>query len=128
MRKNDLIKMLENIKGNPEVVFWNSMVGDYMPLDKKLIEGFIFKMTQEAAVRYYEYERRSDLKDFSYSLTTEEKEDMIKAYKENYRWEHNEFVTDKDIKDRIYQSKRVVYLSAKPTGKTHWDRMGTIVY
>ena len=104
------------------------MVGDYMPLDKKLVEGFIFKMTQEAVVRHYELERKVDLKDFTYSLTTDEKKDMIKAYKENYKWEHNDLVTTKDIKDKIYQSKRVVYLCPKSTGKTHWSRMGTIQY
>jgi hypothetical protein len=128
MRKNDLIKMLQNLKGNPEIVLWNSIVGDYMPLENKLTDGFVFKMRQDAALRYYEYERRSDLKDFTYSLTTEEKQDMIKAYKENYKWEHSDFITNKDIKDKIYQSKKVIYLSPKPSGKTHWDRMGTIEY
>jgi len=29
MRKNDLIKLPNQIEGNPEVVLWNGYVGDY---------------------------------------------------------------------------------------------------
>lgn len=36
MRKNDLIKMLESIKGNPEIMFWNGIVGDVVPISSKM--------------------------------------------------------------------------------------------
>ena len=45
MRKNDLIKMLKEIKGNPEVVLWNGMVGDWMPVGK-LSESYLTKITK----------------------------------------------------------------------------------
>ena len=32
MRKNQLIKLLQEIKGNPEVMVWNGFVDDYMPI------------------------------------------------------------------------------------------------
>ena len=32
MRKNQLIELLQGIKGNPEVMVWNGLVDDYMPL------------------------------------------------------------------------------------------------
>ncbi|AXC39087.1 UNVERIFIED_ORG: hypothetical protein [Escherichia phage CMSTMSU] len=32
--KNDLIKMLQEIDGNPEIVIWNGYVDDYMNIEK----------------------------------------------------------------------------------------------
>jgi hypothetical protein len=32
VRKNQLIDPLQSIKGNPEVMVWNGLVDDYMPL------------------------------------------------------------------------------------------------
>ena len=34
MRKNDLIELLQSIQGNPEIMFWNDLVGDVVPLAK----------------------------------------------------------------------------------------------
>jgi hypothetical protein len=36
MRKNDLIKLLQEIDGNPEVSLWNGFVGDWMPISKEI--------------------------------------------------------------------------------------------
>lgn len=32
MRKNQLIELLQQLKGNPEIVVWNGLVGDIMPI------------------------------------------------------------------------------------------------
>jgi hypothetical protein len=33
MKKNDLIKSLTEIEGNPEIIIWNAQLNDYMYLD-----------------------------------------------------------------------------------------------
>ena len=47
MRKNDLIKLLQTIEGNPEIVLWNGFVGDYQNISPKLVEGDLVKKTLE---------------------------------------------------------------------------------
>ena len=43
MRKNQLIEMLQNIKGNPEIHMWNGFVEDYQPINKELVEVDLHK-------------------------------------------------------------------------------------
>jgi hypothetical protein len=128
MRKNDLIKLLQETKGNPEIVLWNGLVGDYMQIDNKLVEGELSKMTFEGLLHYYSLERKRDENDWNYELTEEEKQGLLKNYKDNYKWEINQFVTKKDIKRKTHKSKRVLYINAKISGKSHNDRLGSIYY
>lgn len=128
MRKNDLIKLLQETKGNPEIVLWNGIVGDYMQIDNKLVEGELSKMTFEGLLHYYSLERKRDENDWNYELTEEEKQGLLKNYKDNYKWEINRFVDQEDIKRKTHKSKRVLYINAKISGKSHNDRLGSIYY
>lgn len=128
MRKNDLIKLLQETKGNPEIVLWNGLVGDYMQIDNKLVEGELSKMTFEGLLHYYSLERKRDENDWNYELTEEEKQGLLKNYKDNYKWEINQFVNREDIKRKTHKSKRVLYINAKISGKSHNDRLGSIYY
>jgi hypothetical protein len=128
MRKNDLIKLLQETKGNPEIVLWNGIVGDYMQIDNKLVEGELSKMTFEGLLHYYSLERKRDKNDWNYELTEEEKQGLLKNYKDNYKWEINQFVNREDIKRKTHKSKRVLYINAKISGKSHNDRLGSIYY
>jgi hypothetical protein len=128
MRKNDLIKLLQETKGNPEIVLWNGIVGDYMQIDNKLVEGELSKMTFEGLLHYYSLERKRDENDWNYELTEEEKQGLLKNYKDNYKWEINQFVNKEDIKRKTHKSKRVLYINAKISGKSHNDRLGSIYY
>jgi len=47
MRKNDLIKMLQEIEGNPQIVIWNGYVDDYMDIDKGTEKITLVKETEE---------------------------------------------------------------------------------
>ena len=47
MRKNDLIKILEGIKGNPEIVLWNGFVEDVQQIGKELAPVELHKLTFE---------------------------------------------------------------------------------
>jgi hypothetical protein len=128
MRKNDLIRLLQETKGNPEIVLWNGLVGDYMQIDNKLVEGELSKMTFEGLLHYYSLERKRDENDWNYELTEEEKQGLLKNYKDNYKWEINQFVNREDIKRKTHKSKRVLYINAKISGKSHNDRLGSIYY
>jgi len=128
MRKNDLIKLLQETKGNPEIVLWNGIVGDYMQIDNKLVEGELSKMTFEGLLHYYSLERKRDENDWNYELTEEEKQGLLKNYKDNYKWEINRFVDQEDIKRKTHKSKRVLYINAKISGKSYNDRLGSIYY
>jgi len=128
MRKNDLIKLLQETKGNPEIVLWNGIVGDYMQIDNKLVEGELSKITFEGLLHYYSLERKRDENDWNYELTEEEKQGLLKNYKDNYKWEINQFVNREDIKRKTHKSKRVLYINAKISGKSHNDRLGSIYY
>lgn len=56
MRKNDLIKMLESIKGNPEIMLWSSLVEDVVPISSKIEEVELYKDSLEYKQRIYENE------------------------------------------------------------------------
>lgn len=47
MRKNDLIKMLQEIEGNPQIVIWNGYVDDYMNIDKEMFSITLVKETEQ---------------------------------------------------------------------------------
>lgn len=46
MKKKQLIKMLEEIEGNPEIVIWNGYVDDYMNIDKETFKITLVKETE----------------------------------------------------------------------------------
>ncbi len=128
MRKSKLIEMLNNIKGNPEIVLWNGMVGDYMDISPKVVEGDLVRTSFETYLRHVEFEQKRDRNDFDYKMSESEVEDLRKSYRKDYKWEQNDFVTKEDVKSGMYKSKRVFYIDAKPRGVTTFDRQGNLSY
>jgi len=45
MCKNDLIKLLQTIEGNTDIVLWNGFVGDYQDISKELVKGELVKIS-----------------------------------------------------------------------------------
>lgn len=127
MRKNDLIAILNNLKGNPEVVLWNGLVADFMPIGN-LSEGELYKYDPKYYLEMIELEAKYDHKDWDYKLTSEEIADAMHCYKKYHKWEENQFVTAEDIAKKRWKKKRIVYIDAKRTGKTYGDRLGCIEY
>lgn len=126
MRKNDLIKKLQEIEGNPEICLWNGLVGDWMPVDK-LAESYLCKITQNYWIQAVESEEKITRRDFEYSLPQDEVEALKKQYKK-MQWEDNEFVTEEDVKEKRYKTKRIVYVCAGRRGVSTFDRLGDISY
>ena len=127
MRKNDLIKLLSDIDGNPEIVLWNGYTQDFMKVDR-LVESDLVKMTKLHFLEMLRLEKCVDVKDWSAQLTDEETNHGLECYRKNYEWEVNEYVTTDDIQSKRYQRKRVVYINAKLRGKTMFDRLGEVRY
>lgn len=126
MKKDKLIKMLSEIPGNPDIILWNGMVGDWMDIGN-LVEGDLVKTTYSHYVQHVQFDERKRLNDWTYTLPADELVDLKKSYN-SIVWEHNPFVTLDDIKEGHYKSKRVVYINAKTRGISTWDRLGKVSY
>lgn len=129
MKKSKLIELLNNIDGDPEIKLWNGYVGDYMDLGD-VIPSDIVKMRFEFFLEMCRLEHCMDTgaDRKTYTFTHDEIVELRKNYKDNYEWEHNEYVTEEDIKAKKYSRKRVMILNAKTRGKTTFDRIGQLSY
>lgn len=127
MRKNDLIKLLSEIKGNPEINIWNGLVGDVMPI-RGISQTEQFKYSLPNLLTRIRYERCLDTKNFDYQLTPEEVEDVKRCHKKYHHWEINQFVTPEDVKSGAYLRKMSYTIDVKRTGKRYHDRIGAIDY
>lgn len=126
MKKNDLIKMLQEIEGNPEVVLWNGMVGDWMPVGK-LSESYLTKITKQYWLQTVCNEEKIKKKDWDYEIPQAELSLLEKQYRK-FQWESSEFVTSEDIASNRYKMKTVIYIDAKTRGVKTFDRLGGIEY
>lgn len=127
MRKNDLIKKLQAIKGNPDVVLWNGMVGDWMPIGE-ITESYLTRCSKNYYVRAVEAEMKIKKKDWNFVLPEEEKTRLEKSHAKNNPWEHNEWVTQEDVDAKRQQVKNIIYINAKPRGIKTFDRLGGLEY
>lgn len=123
MRKNDLIKLLQDIKGNPEIMLWNGYVEDVVPIDKNIQESSLFKMTFEGYKERVNIERQARDKLPPYS--DDEVRQLYRQY--NKGWEFYAYYAP-GKEDNWYKEKRILVISPKITGKQAFDRLGNINY
>ncbi len=128
MRKDKLIALLQSIKGNPDIVLWNGMVGDWMDVSPKLVDHSLVKISFDHYVKTVEFEEKRNRNDWDHKLSNAEVEKLKRSYQKHYGWEMNEFVTTDDVKEGRYKEKQVVIINAKPRGVKTWDRLGDIEY
>lgn len=127
MRKNDLIKLLQAIEGNPDIVLWNGIVGDYQNISTKLVEGELYKQTFEDYFESFRKERCVKENNAKYTLTDKEVNYLTNRYK-TFDYEQKDFVRQEDIKEKRYRKKRVVYIQPKESGKTYFNRRIKVEY
>jgi hypothetical protein len=127
MKKNDLIKMLQEVQGNPDILLWNGAFGDWMDIEKELVPHILVKQSEQDYSRHCAFEIKRDKNDFNYELTKAENLDTKKWYK-NVSWELNSFVTKEDITTKRYKQKNILFLNAKSRGVKTFDRLGNIEY
>ena len=124
MRKNQLIEILKNIKGNPEIMVWNGFVEDYQSISKQLIESKVYKLSFEGYKERINLERV--VRDNLPPLPEYELKVLYKRHKIGQYEAFNYYPPDDN--DKAYDKKTVFVLEPKTTGKTHFDRLGTITY
>lgn len=129
MKKNDLIKILQNLKGNPEIVLWNGMVQDYMHIDPDIQEDFLFKYTWEGMQEACRLDRCRDLRDMSFQFTEEETKELRECYLRHHKWEFNRYMTEEDCgPGGWHKKKKVLIIQPKLRGETSFDRIASISY
>lgn len=129
MKKNKLIELLQQIDGNPDIVLWNGLVGDYQHISSKFIKEYLTKLKFDTYISHVEFEIKRDLNNFDYKLSGNEIEELKKDYKKYHKWEYNKFIDmDSEFHKSMYKKKNVVFLQSNPRGEVYWDRNGNISY
>ena len=137
MRKNDLIKMLESIKGNPEIMLWSSLVGDVVPISSKMEEVELYKDSLEYKQKVYENEYILSLKNGESTDLPDETEfhEKLKSLRQEAeatykkeKYEYRIYMNEKLIKSGTLKKKKVVVIQPRIVGKSSWDRFGEIKY
>ena len=123
MRKNDLIALLEQFPGNPEVVVWNGFVDDWQDIEKQPDVVELVKHRREfleSGINHQHSEMGLP------PITAEE----LDARMKREEWDlPNRFVEPQKMKEWYgSRRKKLVVLSCKPRGKSTFDRTGTIDY
>lgn len=120
MRKNDLIKMLNEIEGNPEVVLWNGSVGDWMHINKPELFPFN-RMKKSFVIQTKNLERK-----FRYDLPEMTGEEIKKQKPEEWQIGNgNRFGV---LKEENFEHKNRIVIQPKPRGIKSFDRAGTFEY
>jgi hypothetical protein len=128
MRKSELIKLLSEIKGNPEVVLWNGFVSDYQHVSPNFIEAGLVKQTFEGYLENCRLEKCVEHRNFDFQFEPADVDELKEQYKNVVDWTDNGFVSEEDIKQKRYKKKRVVYIQAELRGVSTFDWSGTVYY
>jgi hypothetical protein len=122
MRKNALIKYLQGIKDNPEVVLWNGFVEDYMPI--AVVEPLTLYREDREHVRSM---LNHSLFRTKRAPVSEEGLEEAMQYRD---WElPNSFYSEEQIRDYYKGNKKtVLIIEAGERGKSIFDRRGTVRY
>lgn len=130
MKKNDLIKLLQNIKGNPDIVIYNGLVDDYMELGKDVEEFELVKETLDTKYNGFlcdAYHSKQDIE------SEDVKQKCMERAKESYKKQKYDLPNPYTSEENFYQRyekkvKKMICLCTKLRGKTYWDRLGKIEY
>ena len=132
MKKNKLIELLNNIKGNPDIYLWNGMVGEFVDIGE-ILPNYLVKMRWEYYLNCCKMEYIKDKKMTfeeyeSFQFSDEEIARFKIHYKNDQPWESNPFVDLDDVKKKRYHVKNIYGIDSKRAGKTFFDRQGKIEY
>lgn len=120
MKKSKLIALLEKIPGDPQILFWNGMVGDWMDILPR-IEGIDqVRPTAQLRALLIEHQEKKP-------LSAERRKELVRAQKD-VPWEDNPFVKEEQTKQGHFSKRRVWVMQAKSRGIQTFDRLGRISY
>ena len=107
MKKSALIKLLQGIKGDPEIKLWNGFVDDWVDISPKVEQVNLVRLSQQYWIECIRREQCIDLNDASYQLPAEQVENLMKNYGTICKWELDQFFSRKDVDENRYQVKSV---------------------
>jgi hypothetical protein len=124
MKKSELIKKLESIEGDPDILFWNGFVGDYQHLGETLTEVTLYKEDKEYLRSIVNLERSGD------GIEEVIDEDSLNKLLSSRDWElPNQFFSLERLEKVYGENKKVCYvLEACSRGKSFLDRIGESRY
>ena len=128
MKKSKLVAMLNKLEGDPEIVLWNGMVGDWMDISPKLVKGSLVRETLRHYLDMARIRKCASVSKWDETLSENEVSDFKRSHREGTHWMENPHVTEDAIKRGDYLEKVVFYIDAKPRGVSTWDRLGNIDY
>lgn len=128
MRKNDLIKLLQDLPGNPEIKLWNGLVGDVVDIKQDITQVRLVKQSSDDYIERCRIEECRDRNDWRFQFTSDEIAGLSKNYKKHSEWELNEYVDSDRIKNKDYKQKIIYVIDAKIMNKKCYDRLGKISY
>ncbi len=129
MKKNKLIELLQNIKGNPDIKMWNGLVEDWM--DISIVKGELVKRCEEHIRWSIEAEWKQNNKSLEIPADVQQHlDEIIKQKVREEDWGFPNSYLDEEGKKRWYgkHKKKVVLIDAEPRNKTYADRLGKIRY
>ena len=135
MTKNQLIRMLSRIEGNPEVTIYNRLVQDTQPLSH-MEHITVYKRSKSGIQHGIVLDRIADLPD---EATVEQLEDaraehpedaaIVEAIFKRCTFEPaNPYFDEKAMKREYGESMETYTLVPGKANKTYQDRLGTIEY
>lgn len=131
MRKNQLIELLQEIKGNPEVMVWNGLVDDYMPLGS-VDTNTLYKQSVEFIYKnlVYDYQERNNSFDKPPVEIQEKFREKATALSKKETYELPNMYLDQDQFSDWYgnNKKTIISLNPKPTGKVSEGRSCNLTY
>ena len=133
MKKSKLIEYLQSIKGDPDILLWNGVVEDAVPLDKDIQIDYQVKHSPEYFINELKYNwYQNNCRDYSIQMPTDVVErlnEKAKEYSKNSKWDFPNHFFDEEAQKRNYNRKRkVLILQPKIMNKTYSDRIGNITY
>jgi hypothetical protein len=89
---SELIKLLNELKGDPDILLWNGHVGDWVDIDSNLVETDLVRETFEGYCTSLRYERAVELRDGSYEIPEDEIRELKKIFPTISAWDFNAWV------------------------------------
>ena len=116
MKKSKLIRLLNTVKGDPDVLVWNCQLSDYVDIEHQLTHSHLVRMTFEWYCKLLEYDRIAEKQDPDYRIPESELPELQKAYDAETGWGVNDLINYKDVSARKYHRKYVLFMKTKGRG------------
>ena len=128
MKTNKLLKLLNSIEGNPDILLWNGFVSDWM--DIELTDSILVKPCKQHIEKCL---RMESMIDKNRNLTVEEYESIsaiASNISKNSQWDTpNEFLNNTQFKEWYgTRTKSVVFIEGKLRNKSDSSFQGPLIY